>query len=322
MIRVRHVALILIWAAALSSNGCDGASASSTPELQLSQVFVDTIPDSVRIGGVRQKASGGRVTWYRGSSYVDLDFRGRSTIGIPGETDSIVAAALLDEDSLVSIVTSRKGIWLLTTRGRRVDHRALDPTRRVQTAIRKDGAWILGAANAGGEFELIRAADDGRTVNLLTLRPGQEGRDGAPVSAHLAEMTGDVLVTLLRRPFSITRVAENGRILRVHAPGGHAELKSLLDRRDSTRDWVSLRTVVLDSAFLQTLADLRSSDRVLAVYARDDRPVRVTRLSAALGFLESVPSQQLLLASRNTGVEELVGYRWRWGIHLDSRETP
>jgi hypothetical protein len=64
--------------------------------------------------------------------------------------------------------------------------------------------------------------------------------------------------------------------------------------------------------FVQTLADVRSTHRVIRMVDGSGALVRNLPLDVAMGFTAADRSAQRLLAVRRADEQELVTYRWRW----------
>ncbi len=70
--------------------------------------------------------------------------------------------------------------------------------------------------------------------------------------------------------------------------------------------------LLLDSGFVQTIADLRSDRRSLLLFGSDGRFIRSTQLDIPMAFVSADPMAHRLIALRDIDERELVEYRWRW----------
>jgi hypothetical protein len=76
-------------------------------------------------------------------------------------------------------------------------------------------------------------------------------------------------------------------------------------------DWVTVSSVALADWTLQTISDLQSDRRTLALYDGDQQLVRTTEISIPMAFFGYDPTSERLLAVRDFGVSEVAEYTWR-----------
>lgn len=76
---------------------------------------------------------------------------------------------------------------------------------------------------------------------------------------------------------------------------------------------VGLPVVPIEGGFLQTFADLRSDERLLAVYDRTGSTRRTSRLTAPFGIVATAPHERLVLATARPGQPKVILYRLTGG---------
>jgi hypothetical protein len=191
-------------------------------------------------------------------------------------------------------------------------------TGRIIQAIPLAGGWLV-----------FVESRDGRPGGLQLWIPGSKAeriawseveRDaGAPGSGgnpaiRLSSGSHGGFVSELEAPFRVWRAVPfiAGAELTL-LPGSLRVAEVAADRGFPLNRTVSLPVLELDRGHLLVqLSDLTSDRRLMLVLDDRGQIIRATVLDVAIGFMASSPSRRLLLALRDTGVQELVLYRWRW----------
>lgn len=89
-------------------------------------------------------------------------------------------------------------------------------------------------------------------------------------------------------------------------------------QRGAFQHWISLPAIRVDSAYLQTLGDLRSDYRFIIRFSSsgDEEEVRV--VDAPMGLQVSSLHPPAIYGTRDLGnILEFVRYRWRWSLDHD-----
>jgi hypothetical protein len=129
---------------------------------------------------------------------------------------------------------------------------------------------------------------------------------------RLSEVHESVILSEITRPFRSWKLPLAGPSPLELVPGSAMILHEASARRFPSETTVSMPMLRLDQGYLQQLSDLSQDRRLLILFGEQGRIQRVSVLDVALGFMTSHPRAQLLLAFRDTGVKEIVLYRWRW----------
>jgi hypothetical protein len=222
-----------------------------------------------------------------------------------------IAAEFTAGDSTIETVDRGRGtVVRLAASGQVVSEQALDVPLDLQSASRGTCGWFLGGFDASGDYLVYLIGRDGESKRLHTVtRP--EGKASGYPGAHLSVVDDDLLVTSMDEPFRVLRLTCDGEIHQEFEPVDW-ELLGGSGLAAGSRRWVSLRTVPLDSGYVQTISDLASDKRVLVLYDWRGGVLRYHSMDVPLGIVQSIPSEQLLVAVRRLNVLEVVGYRWRW----------
>lgn len=186
-----------------------------------------------------------------------------------------------------------------------------DTSNAISDAVAVRTGWIVALRSSDAKTWIVRLDVDGRELR----RSRMSGRKGDALSAShsLLSSAGDSAVfSSTVWPFNWTTVGQAGPEAAQHAP--RLPTSSPLTRKvPAEEDWIGLRTVQLDSGFLQVLAERSGERRVLVLYDRRAQMQRFSEVAVILGVLESIPSTRRLLMARRTSEPELVIYEWGWG---------
>ena len=89
----------------------------------------------------------------------------------------------------------------------------------------------------------------------------------------------------------------------------------VIDPSDSASYWVALPVLPLDTAYIQSFADLKSDRRILALSTMRLGLMSHVSSDVPIGVMASIPLKHLLIAARNLGgVVDIVVYQWRWNV--------
>jgi hypothetical protein len=278
--------------------------------LHLDEVSAQTLPDSFEVNGAYLSPRGRGLYWTANRPDMILDGPGGLQVL---ETDSLIrpiAAVLTEQDTIVEVVDSgRRSFLRLTLAGRFVAERPLQLPWRAESAIHSDSGWILGGRDVAGNYRVVRIGRSGTRKRLITI-PAR-GRGGPRISMTLSAAGSEVYASLVDSPHVVTRIhgsATTRDSTRRRFP------PPLLPRgsRGEGPLWISLAVHQLDTGYIRTFSDLRSDNRVLAIYDAQGNLLRSSRLSVPLAILGTIPQERALLALRRTDRLELVRYTWRW----------
>jgi hypothetical protein len=117
-----------------------------------------------------------------------------------------------------------------------------------------------------------------------------------------------LLLTEVSYPFRVFHLAESGKLELAFEPVTHLSI----EERALARRWSSLPPVRLDDAYLQEIADRTSDIRHFFVFDERGELLRESSVDVPMGVLDVDGTTKRLLVLRNTGVPELVVYKWRW----------
>ena len=188
---------------------------------------------------------------------------------------------------------------------------ALDTSDTVTDAVAVRTGWVLAVRSRDARSWIVRLDADGRELRRSSVT-GASG-DAFSTSQSLLSTAGDsAIFASTVWPFRWAVVGRAGPAAIQHSPlrsAGSPTARTF----PATKEWVGLRTVPLDSGFLQVLAERSGERRAMVLYDRQGRLHRVSEMTAILGVLETVPSSRRLLMLRRTGEPELVLYEWGWG---------
>lgn len=287
----------------------DGSAASP---LHLGELSSITLPDSFDVKGAHVSPQGTVLLWSVNQPYLIVHRGTRRWTLRSSSITRPVAAVLNAGDTIVEAVDAeRRAIVRLSLRGSVIGEWPLGLPWTVESAVHSESGWVLGGRDVAGNYRVVALARSGARDRLLTI-PARRYR-GTPVSVSLSEAGGEVFTTLLRQPHGVTRIPAGPRRGDRPAPVATFAPPMLPDRRDGEPTlWVALAVHPLERGFIRTFADLRSDQRVLAIYGADGSLLRQSRLDVPMAVLTTIPGERLLLAARRTDRLEIVFYRWRW----------
>jgi hypothetical protein len=178
----------------------------------------------------------------------------------------------------------------------------------VAVARAKHG-WVLGSLDARGRLRLesIRVGDSVPSTTVVLEGSGDIG------PAHLVAHQDQVWAAFVNPPFGVVRSDSTGVLSRVGSGAKTLAPDSIRSESDSVANWwVALPVLPLDNGSIQTLADLRSTARLVLLRNDKGAIVRTTRLNTPTGFVASVPRQAKLVAVKRRGGMEVVVFSWTW----------
>lgn len=156
--------------------------------------------------------------------------------------------------------------------------------------------WILGINDAGEEtFRIDAAALRSRSIH--------------PSRAYLTSYGDTVVASSLEWPFNWVLVGPDGDVSTPRSVT-LTDDRSLAESVDER--WVGLRTVMLDSGFVQVLAERGTERRALVLFDCTGVARRVSHVEGFIGPLDANPENRRLLMLRRTDELELVVYEWEW----------
>ena len=195
---------------------------------------------------------------------------------------------------------------LFDPEGNRQAERPLGLTRSqmLQQGIWRDDGWLLASVDVVTRRFVVSREKAGRTAVLFH---GEVADSVAGIARfHLTALPEQVLLTEVRSPFRIIRVAL--------ATGAADTLLTppLPIPPDSLHLWRAQPALALDCGTLVSVASLAGDQRLLLRWDAAGRFVKVTPLAAPFGLVARLPGERALLAARRAGGLELVTYRWHW----------
>lgn len=269
------------------------------PAVRLEETIVILLPDSLEVSGAAASSSDEFVLWSRPQQRA-WTVRGEEPIVpliAPGVYDPVAAA---HTGQVVEIVDARTNSLLRwTPDGEFLEARQFEPDGRIVAADHGSAGWLFVASNAGSQAML---RFDGRRLEGVGSWQDDDGRALSP-QVWLRAWGSGAIVSEARYPFRWRLLATSGARIR-GAPGAHGPAA------DSSSGSIGFPVLPIEGGFLQTIADLRSPQRLLILYNAEGVPVRTTRFAVPMAFVAAVRSRRLLVAVRRTDRLELVLYRW------------
>lgn len=286
------------------------------PSLVLEQVSSIAFPDSFSATGVRSNRKGGFIAWARESGTIAIfdgpksrSFVVDGALGVVGLgfDDQGVAEAMIESSGTHQgaydvLLVSIPATALSTAVSVRVDARLLQ-------AERSGSLWYMTTITPDSAIAVLRRDSAGGVQPIRIVRDVAHAGEGVR-KLHLSADSSELLLTFADAPFTVERIDSLGRRLVQSAPLLDERVRIAIDSMPGAI-WVSLPAVPLDRGYIQTIADLRSAQRILVLSGRDGNVVSARAFSVPLGFVESEISARRLCAVRTLDARELVCYRWQ-----------
>lgn len=216
------------------------------------------------------------------------------------------AAALLPNGDVEVLSANARGVYRISGVRQQLVF-SIGDTLSVVAAARVNHGWVFLAEDLLGTRRLLRQS--GTSYQQVS-----EAAETALQYATLAARGNIVAITSVSRPFTSLLLDVTGGKQQVLSPAfseshiGHDPVTASA-AASSTPLLFSLPAVIGDFGVLQTITDLRSDRRWLALYDVSGLLLRTTELRVPLGFGSSFGS--CLYAFRSIDGLEIVLYRWR-----------
>ncbi len=312
--RIRNAMLAMVSLAVVPLFGA-AIPISRLPHVELHQVGSVRLPSGQPIIDGRLGISGEVVVWSKTTLWWIASPQSAPVAICAGVLDGI-RLAVFDDTAAALVVVESTG-----TVSRVPLHRPCGRSRIgkvvVDEAILAAGGGGVAAVilNHGHPPRVMPQSQGGQT--RLVLGPGRHVRRlGAPVDYGARLEVNRLLLTETTFPFRSWAISQQGDSHLVLDP---SSMFGAADRAKMLNGWTSGHAVLLDSVYLQVLADPRSDERRLVTFsATTGKALRSLRLDVAAGIIDAVSGIQTAIAIRNTGQLELVYYRWRWRRDNDS----
>lgn len=285
------------------------ACSPSANTLKLTEVEVRQIPASLALSGVHARGSTS-VLWSSNPPSVIIQTRGRA---IPVGEDRLlrpVAAAVLDNGNTIEVLdVLRRSIITYRASGLIVSEQSVLLPFVPLTAARGSSGWFVAGLTAGDTVGVAYVGNEPNAVRFVRALPPRS--DGRQRLGTLEAMEPGVVYAEMASPFPVHIIGwESSVELRPPLPD------AVTVPTGATADsavWVALRAVPIDTVLLQTLADLRSTHRILRIFTRAGLELSVSELDAPIGVAGIDNESNRLFAVRRLNRQEVVFYNWKWG---------
>jgi hypothetical protein len=284
----------------------DSAYSQEQPKLQMEEVASFSVPDSFAVLGAQMSPSGSIILWASNQPYLLVEDRGSLRPLAHDSLSAPVAAALVENDSVVEVVDAEsRALIRITLAGRIVSRQTIASPLAIKQARHSPLGWVLLGQLPDSSLAVTRIASNGwmqlyNNASIASLR-----------SVHMLPWKEGVILSATSNQYGAWAFAPPDA-----APILTFENISLPDGMDGSEAdqglWVSLPLVQLDRGFLRTISDLRSDRRLLVLYDHAGRVMRQQVLNVPFGVLAAAPDSQVLVAARRGQTLEVVRYRWRW----------
>lgn len=312
----------VIIAASLLAVG-RGADASgqdldrSGPRLILVEQSAITLPETLQVTGAAMSPDGDAIVWSLAARRVFRVSRDSVVPLCPSAIRDPVGAGFNGVSGAVEILDREpRAVWRVRPDGQCETVFSLSGSDEIIAGVVGGGSWYVLLVEQSGRGYVIRA-DRGEFLRLSRGTQWTFVRD-RPIRVFLTG--GDqMVVSGMDAPFQWVALAGS------QITTGDAQLAAARTQSDGSagRALVGLRVVPVPPGYLQVIADLTSSDRLIVAHWAPNLS-RVTVFEGRLGFLVSTAAPRRLLALRRTNVTQLVVYQWDWasnqtGIGVDAR---
>ena len=283
--------------------------------LELTEEATFALPHRMNVAGAALSPDGARaVVW--GSRPESILYFERGVGGVrsvprehlpPGE---IAGVAFLDDATLGIIhaegmvSTTEWGAWT----DRTVPSRVI-PVSGIRSAVLGDDGWWL-LAEGMGEAGLLHFLPGGGVSSPIHVMP----LAASPDRAFLSTAGADALVTLRDSPYTVWRIAVDGRIVAGMQPDRLPP--SAVTERDPPPYWMGLSALSVAPGIIQVIADVTSDDRMLVTYDDQGDVLSSRVVQAPFGLIAVASRAQVIAALRTWSLEasEIVLYNWRWRV--------
>lgn len=292
--RWAHVTSLLILASCVNDQN------ESTRSLVLERSFTREIPDTFAVSAVGATAEGEVFVWSteRSTGLLEGENGWASfELGTASPVGLTVHARTPEEISLTVLDGSSRRL-IEVHDGEVRGSRFVNGEGAIMRGVASHEAWF-GTQRVEDRVEVVKIPPVGPPTTLFRLdRPGS-------TELHLHSWNGgDLLVTEVRSPFRTFGINSTGDTLVVFdAP---------LDPAPDSDGYAALPMLPVGEGFLQVLADLRSTRRILVTYDRDGALLRRTDIEGRIGLTHAMSGRPILLGLQDMGRQELVAFRWRW----------
>jgi hypothetical protein len=280
---------------------------------ELQEQFAYPIPDSIQFSGLTVSSSGAVLAWsYERDEVFLINERGLAEL-LHRSFRGPVAAAFVAGDTVIEVVSFEpRQVTRLTVGSRVISEQVVGgPQLLEEGALSASGWFFSGRDHPNGDYVVYHVSAAGSAREVYSI-PARAAEVTGTVEAFLSSSGHNAVVTLITPPFRTVVVTPSGQVVLHLEPPLDETTQPDLALGDTTRRWVSLRTLPLDAGYIQTLSDIRSDMRIICVFDPSGS-ARCRELQVPIGFVASVPEVGLLIAVRNVGAREIVGYRWHWG---------
>jgi hypothetical protein len=283
--------------------------------LTFETVWSRIVPNSIPVRGAALSASG-RVVLWSGSAFLTVMTSASETarIRLPSRIDAVHVSFAGRSDTML-VADSRLGRVLTVTPEGAVVEETVLPLRKHERLLSShltpvgERAVLYGAHDSlDASWSLYRITG---TKPQLLYSTGRGPGPAFTAGLHVLPTETEILLADQVAPFPILRVSYQGKLLGAFDPVADSLQREIADS-GRTPVVVALPVLELDGGFVQVLADLTSSRRVLLRFDIRGRLQKSKVVGGGVGFASSAPNLRRLVAiSRDTGLRVTV-LSWRW----------
>lgn len=275
----------------------------SAQKLQLTELASYAVPEWFRVKGGTVATDTTVVLWpATGTTLLSISKGAQTLIQIPGIIQVIGARWNVKARVYEVIALEPCVLIILSVTGSVLARKSIEFSGAIAAAS-TDSVWLLLARRDSGIVDLGVIGPSGSTRLESIVAKSERQED-----LHLSAGGGRALIAGARTPFE------------KHAVTFGTYKRILFDSDTATRGitgsrpplWIALTLVQLDRGYIQTLTDLRSDLRILALYDETGHLRRRTVVDVPLAVMASAPERKLLLVARRTSRLEMVIYGWEW----------
>lgn len=298
----RH--LVLRSGILLTLLACEGPPAAiRESRLELAEASAAAVSGSEPLLGVAALDSAHLVVWTASGVVVragtadwkELDTGGR---GVP------IAAAALGPDRLEVVFSDAIVAYDWTGEVLDITH-GLVPGAVVKHAVYSGDGWVFAVPDTDERLRIGPATE--LRAGLAWLSVEADTLPGGEMPAYrLGGGDGKVFLSEAEPPFRSWQVGSAGAVGHGFAPAGGPEGGAGIQR------WIAFPVIDFGSGMIQTLADLASDHRLLAVYDEAGQPQRTAEFRSPFAIVGRSADRRHLIGVRNVGGFEVVLYRWGW----------
>jgi hypothetical protein len=296
--------LLRIAAFWILSAGCE-----SSPTLEFDEVSSVRLPPDFRISGAHTSAALAVAWAIDPPAALLIDSARYIRVGGDRLTRPIAAAVIGDGSAIEFVDAYRSSVITYARSGQLLSEQQFSVGFQPFVATRTDRGWVMAGMLRADSLRIVLVENGASVRNLYTTTADTSLRH---LAGFLDADTTQFVYAEMAPPFRL-HIGRFDGAHRVVTP--EIALPSVtgigVSRSDSTF-WVGLRAFMVGELFVQTLADVRSTHRVIRMVDGSGALVRNLPLDVAMGFTAADRSAQRLLAVRRADEQELVTYRWRW----------